>query len=139
MLEQIATYLKTRDWNFESVDTDTLVTGFTVTLADGNDQGFSLYIMRIEDAYADWFVRFTIVPFIEQPYEGYPDSLYPAVGQINHDLPILKFAFDGDGDLELVADVPEAQLDQAEFDRIVQLLVDYAGANYSEIQSLLAE
>lgn len=137
MLEQVATYLKKRDWDFETVDTDTLVTGFTITLADGSDQGFSLYIMRIEDAYADWFVRFTIVPFIEQPYEGYPDSLYPAVGQINHDLPILKFAFDGDGDLELAADVPEARLDQSRFDEILQLLVDYAGAYYAELRSIV--
>lgn len=138
MLEQVATYLKERDWDFETVDTDTLITGFTLTLADGRERGFTLYIMQIEDAYADRFVRLTLVPFVEQPYEGYPADLYPAVGQINHDLPMLKFAFDADGDLELIVDALETQLDQSSFDTLLQLLVDYAGVYFTELNALVA-
>ena len=137
MFEQLVGYLRNRDWDFEIVEAETIVTGFTITLADGNEQGFPLYIMFIEDAYEDRFARFAIVPFVEQPYTGYPESLYPSVGQINHDLPGLKFAFDADGDLELVLDVPESQLNQSRFDEILQSLVDYAGVYHKELSSIV--
>ena len=41
MLEQMMTYLRNRDWDYELLEADTIATGFTTTLANGNDQGFS--------------------------------------------------------------------------------------------------
>lgn len=138
MFEQIFVYLKRRDWTFEQLEEDTVITGFTMTLSDGNDHSFSIYVMLIEDPYDDKYIRLSIVPFVEQPYDGYPDKLYLMVGQVNHDLPGLKFAFDADGDLELLIDIPEVQLNQSAFDKALQLLIDYSGLYYLELSTLLA-
>ena len=136
MLDHAVALLEARGLEFERTESETIATGFTTTLDDGTDHGFPLFIMAIEDGYGDAYIRFTIVPFIEQSYVGYPSDLYVMVGQINHDLPQLKFAFDGDGDLELLFDVPANKLDDAEFDRALQVLADYAGAYYPELASL---
>ena len=137
MLDHVVTLLEARALEFEQTEDDTITSGFTVSLDDGTDHGFPLFIMAIEDGYGDAYIRFTIVPFIEQSYVGYPGDLYVMVGQINHDLPQLKFAFDDDGDLELLFDVPADKLDDAEFDRALQALADYAGAYYPELASVV--
>lgn len=126
-----------RDMGFESVGEGGISSAFSTTLPDGGDHAFNLFVLPLEDGFGDRYVRFTVVPFIEQPFEGYPDSLYITAGQINHDLPQLKFAFDGDGDLELVFDVPADELDDNQFDRALQVLADYAGAYYLELASLV--
>ncbi len=139
MFEQILDFLKSRDWSFEQLDGSTVVTGFTLTLSNDKDYSFPVYPMEIEDAYGDSYLRLAIVPFLEQPYDGYPDNLYLMTGQINHDLPRVKFAFDADGDLELLIDIPETQLDQATFDKALQLLIDYSAMYYLELSALLDE
>jgi hypothetical protein len=133
MLEQIMTLLQKRSLAFEETELDTISTGFATALEDGSEHGFPLFIMHIEDAYGERFIRFTIVPFIEQPFDGYSADMFIMIGQINHDLPQLKFAFDGDGDLELILDLPFAELDDVHFDRALQLLADYAGTYYPEL------
>ena len=122
---------------FEPVGEGGISSAFSTTLPDGSDHAFSFFVLSLEDGFGDRYVRLTIVPFLEQPFEGYPDSLYITVGQINHDLPQLKFAFDDDGDLELLFDVPADKLDDAEFDRALQALADYAGAYYPELASVV--
>lgn len=137
MLDHVVALLEARGLEFERIENETIATGFTTTLDDGTDHGFPLFIMGIEDGYGDAYIRLTIVPFVEQPYDGYPGDLYVMAGQINHDLPQLKFAFDGDGDLELTFDVLADKLDDAEFDRALQVMVDYAGAYYPELASVV--
>jgi len=139
MFERILDFLKGRDWSFEQLDESTVVTGFTLTLSDDKDYSFPIYPMEIEDAYGDSYLRLAIVPFLQQPYDGYPDKLYLMIGQVNHDLMGLKFAFDGDGDLELLIDIPEPQLNQATFDKALQSLIDYSATYYLELSALLTE
>ncbi|MBN1177920.1 MAG: YbjN domain-containing protein [Anaerolineae bacterium] len=129
-------FFESRGLAFEEIDTCGISSAFSTDLPDGQEQAFNLFVLLIEDE-MDKYVRFTVVPFVEQPYEGYPPDLYAAIGRRNHSLPQLKFAFDDDDDLELAVDIPEAQLDQREFDRIVQLLVDYASSYYLEIEALI--
>ena len=131
------TLLQTRSLAFEQTDSDTVATGFATSLEDGTEHGFPLFIMLVEDAYGETFVRFTIVPFIQQPFDGYPPDMYIMTGQINHDLPQLKLAFDGDGDLELILDLPSAELGDAQFDTALQVLADYAGTYYSELAAMV--
>jgi hypothetical protein len=120
---------------FEEIDERAISSAFLTDLPDGQEQAFNLFALFIEDE-GDRYMRLTIVPFVDQPYDGYPSELYVAISRRNHDLPQLKFAFDDDNDLELAVDIPEVQLNQVEFDRALQLLVDYAGLNYSEIKAL---
>lgn len=137
MIEKTVVYLKNRDWHFERLEESVVATGFTIELEDGRDHGFTLYIMQVEDAYEGQYIRLTIVPFIDQPYDGYPYELHLALGQINHDLPVMRFAFDADGDLEMILDLPVEYLSEEEFDRSLQLLVDYAGEYYLVLNPLV--
>lgn len=134
MLDQIQAYLTERGWQFAMLDSVTLASGFTAPLPDGSDRPFPLYILRVEDAYGDAFLRFAIMPFIEQPEAGYPAEVYVGVVNINHDLSQLKFAMDSAGNLELLYDLPSDVCDQRQFDRALQLLADYATTYYPELQ-----
>ncbi len=67
----------------------------------------------------------------------FPQELSITLMQINHDLPQLKYAFDADGDLELVLDVQAADMTDDRFDHIFQVLADYAGAFYPEIRHIV--
>jgi len=128
-------FFETRGMPFEEIDERAISSAFLTDLPDGQEQAFNLFALLIEDE-GDRYIRLTIVPFVDQPYDGYPSELYVAISRRNHDLPQLKFAFDDDDDLELAVDIPEAQLNQAEFDRALQLLVDYASLNYGEFKAL---
>lgn len=136
-MSDLTRFLTQRGMAFEPVGEGGISSAFSTTLPDGHDHAFSFFVLPLEDGFGDHYVRFTIVPFLEQLFDGYPDSLYITVGQINHDLPQLKFAFDGDGDLELLFDLPADKLNDAQFDRALQVMADYAGAYYPELASLV--
>ncbi len=138
MLTEIQGFLTARGWQFDAMDDDTVATAFTISLPDGADQPFPLYILRVEDAYGDKFLRFAIVPFIERPEGGYPRELCFEVTCINHDLPQLKFAVDGDGQMELLYDLPDANCDQTRFDKALQLMADYATMYYVDLHGMIA-
>lgn len=126
-----------REMAFEPVGPETISTTFSTTLDNGQERSFSLFVLSLQDGFGDKYIRFTVVPFVEQPYDGYPVELHSILGQINHDLPRLKFALDADGDLELVLDLLEAQLDDAGFDQAMQVLADYSAAYYPDIERIL--
>ncbi|MBN1874837.1 MAG: YbjN domain-containing protein [Anaerolineae bacterium] len=135
-MNPIAKFFEKRGMAFEEIDERGVSSAFMTDLPDGTEQTFGLFVLLIEDD-VDRYIRFTIVPFVGQPYEGYPPELYVAIGRRNHDMPQLKFAFDEEEDLELALDIPAEQLDQSEFDRLVQLMVDYASISYSEIAAII--
>ena len=132
MFNIIQEWLKARDLSYELTEPDVIATAFSTQLKNGEEQGFPMFILSIDDGYGDNYVRFVIVPFIEQPYEGYTESLPLRIAQINHDLPQMKFAFDGDGDLELVFDIPFRQIIFDNLDDALQSLVNYAGLYYAD-------
>ena len=139
MLTQIKAFLLSRQWEFEQLDDDTVLTGFTSPLPNGQDHGFPLFIMLMQDTFGDRFVRLVIVPYIQRTVEGYPKDLFERIARMNHNLSVAKFALDADGDLELLIDVSTDQLDLSGFDSAVQLLADYAGLHYSELTSASTE
>jgi len=133
MLNKVREWLQARELSYEDTEPNVIATAFSTQLENGDEHGFSMFILSIEDGYGDSYVRFAIVPFIEQSYEGYPASLSLLIGQINHDMPQLKFAFDGDGDLELLCDILFERVDAQRLDNILQLMVNYAGLHYAEL------
>jgi hypothetical protein len=139
-MKQIQSYLQNRHWEYQKIDDDTIVTGFTSPLPDGKDHGFPLYVMAVEDVFGDPFIRLAIVPYIEKSAEGYPSSLIDSIQHINHNLLMAKFALDESGDLELLIDLQVSQLSESQFGMAIQLLADYAGTYYSDLfDSLLSE
>lgn len=133
MLTQVQSFLHSRQWEFQELDEDTVLTGFTSPLPDGQDHGFPLFIMLVQDTFGDPYVRLVIVPYVEQPPEGYSDDVWLRIAGMNHDMAMLRFAIDADGDLELLVDIPSTQLDQASFNTVMQLLADYAGLRYLDL------
>lgn len=139
MLQQVAAYLSHRRWEFEQLDQDTILSGFTSPLPDGADHGFPLYVMRVQNEFGDEYVRLVIVPYIQQPEDGYSQDLYRRIADLNHDMPMLKFAVDADGDLEFLVDIPADELDEASFNTLVQVLADYAGLRYRDLAKLVSD
>lgn len=142
MINGILAYLKANKWEFEQLESDVVATGFSTNVDSNNSDDrheFVLFIMQILDAFGDRFIRFTIVPYLEQSIIGYPYDLYIRTMQINHDLPGLKFAFDGDGDLELIYDLPEAQFSDGQMEKILQLLADFSGVYFKELSVLVEQ
>lgn len=136
MLDTIKEWLQVRELSYEYTEPDVIATAFSTQLENGEEQGFPLFILLIEDGYADSYIRFVIVPFIEQSYDGYAESLPLVISQINHDMPQIKFAFDGDGDLELIFDISIEQVNFNNLDSVLQTLANYAGMYYSTLLSV---
>lgn len=134
----LAQFFTKREMVFEPLQDGGVRSAFATTLSNGQEYVFGFFVLSLDDNFGDRYVRFTIVPFVEQPPAGYPADLSAVIGQINHDLPQLKFAFDADGDLELALDMPIAQLDDARFEATMQVLADYAAIYYPEFESLVA-
>lgn len=138
MIEQIKSYLRNRHWECQEIDDWTLASGFTSPLPSGEDHGFPLYAMIIEDMFGDAYIRLVIVPYIERPAQGYPLSLSESIQHVNHDLSWAKLAMDEDGDMELLLDIRASELDEAQFDTAMQLLADYAGIYFADLSAHLA-
>lgn len=133
MLSRIEEWLHARNLSYELTEPNVIATGFSTQLENGDEHGFPLFVLSIEDGSGNSYIRFAIVPFVEQSYEGYALSVPLLIGQINHDLPLLKFAFDGDGDLELMFDIPFTQVEEAYLDAALQLMVDFASLYYTDL------
>lgn len=136
-MSDLAGFFTRLGMDFEALEGGAVNSAFTTDLPEGGEQSFDLLVLPLEDAFGDKYVRFTIVPYIDQPYNGYPDALYISIGQINHDLPQLKFALDADGDLELACDTGADNLDDLRFQHTIHLLADYASTYYSRLKSLI--
>jgi hypothetical protein len=132
MIDKVVRFLEQRGWDYQKVSDQEVSTSFSVEV-EGQTLGFPLFIMAITDSFNREFLRLTSVPFTEQPYAGYSEQFLLMIAQINHDLPLLRFAIDADGDLELLLDFPVEILSQQQFDQGLQILVDYAVVHYPEI------
>ncbi|HEX8069460.1 MAG TPA: YbjN domain-containing protein [Pyrinomonadaceae bacterium] len=112
-----------------------LVVGAEPDDGAGAGRQFGLTIMPVRDDFGDSYVRLIIVPFIERPGGGFSDELCRAVLNLNHTTPMFKFGLDDDGDLELLTDLPQAQLTAASFAAALQALADYAAAHYALLRA----
>lgn len=130
-------FFRQRDMEFQSLEGGGISTAFSTEMMDESEQAFVLLVLPLEDSFGDNFVRFTVVPFIDQPYDGYPEELFILIGQVNHGLPMLKFALDADNDLELALDFRAEELDNERFDVIIQMMADYCALYYPEINALV--
>jgi hypothetical protein len=137
-MKSLSNFFEERDMAFSTINEKGISTAFMTKLPDGSQHAFSLFVLPLEDGFGDSYIRFTIVPFVEQPYDGYSSEMYFSIARYNHDIPQVKFALDEDGDLELFLDLPASQLDDAQFDRVIQILADYASAYFYEIESMIS-
>jgi len=139
MLDKIQTILNVQHLPHMRTSDDTITTGFAIDLADGTEHSFPLFIQWIKDVYDDTYIRFNIVPFIDQPADGHPIELYLAATQANHNLPGIKLAFDSNDEIEFILDVPSSQISDTEILTVLQVLADYASTYYPQLLQLVAD
>lgn len=137
-MELLTALLEQRGVDFVQLEEGAISFAFQSTLSDGQEQVFSVFALPLENRFGDSYTRFTIVPFLEKPPDGYPTELYDAVAQANHQALGLKFAIDDDGDLELLVDIPREHLDEAEIDHTIQVLADHAGVYYPVLGAIVS-
>jgi hypothetical protein len=89
------------------------------------EASFPLTVMPMPDAFNDLYVRFTITPFIEKESPELPAMIYRELAEINNRIPLLKFAVDGDDDIELVADLTVSAVNRNAVETILRVMADY--------------
>jgi hypothetical protein len=109
--------------------------------ADGEESfetRFPLTVMPLRDAFDDLYVRFTITPFIEKELPELPDGIYRELAEINNRIPLLKFAVDGDNDIELVADFAVSAIDHDTVEATLKVMADYVNMCFPYLLSLMS-
>lgn len=102
------------------------------------ETGFPLTVLLVRDAFDDLYVRFTIVPFIEKESPELPVIIYRELGEINNRIPLLKFAVDGDGDIELIADMSASAVSSDAIERTMRTMADYVNMCFPYLLGLMS-
>lgn len=135
-LDSIKQCFQSQQLPFEVIGAEAIHSRFQTTLEDESEYIFPLIVFPFEDLFGDHYYRFTVIPY-SVPHEQLPlGDWYIAVGHINHNTPAVKFAFDSEGDLELIYDIAADMLDEKRFGQVLQVLADYAALYYPSLATL---
>jgi hypothetical protein len=99
---------------------------------------FPLTVMPLRDAFDDLYVRFTITPFIEKESPELPEGIYRELAEINNRIPLLKFAVDGDNDIELVTDFAASAINHDTVESTLRVMADYVNMCFPYLLSLMS-
>jgi len=102
------------------------------------EAGFPLTVLPVRDAFDDLYVRFTIAPFVEKKSPELPAAIYRELAEINNRIPLLKFAVDGDGDIELLADMPATAVGRDALERTMRTMADYVNMCFPYLLGLMS-
>lgn len=102
------------------------------------EAGFPLTVLLVRDAFDDLYVRFTIAPFIEKESPELPAVIYRELAEINNRIPLLKFAVDGDGDIELLADMSAPTVSRDALERTMRTMADYVNMCFPYLLGLMS-
>ena len=83
-----------------------------------SEEEFDLYAMATDDR-----LFLAVTPVIDGKQVAEPLRLYRALLALNQQLPSIRFALDGEGDVTLLADLSIERLAAAELERVIDLLV----------------
>lgn len=90
----------------------------------------------------DNYYRFSVVPFLEDSTDysyNLSQNVLMTLASWNHSFAEARFGVDEDGDIVLIIDVLEERLDQTEFDRVIQVLVNSAVMAYDDVEATVDE
>lgn len=104
------------------------------TFATEQEEDFDLYVLVAED-----WVYFAVSPFLPAPPAGGTARLLRSLLRLNQELHLARFAVDGQGDVNLVADVPARLLHFPSFQQVIDLLVFYTGRLAGELRRVAAD
>lgn len=138
-LENLISCFQETQIPFDVIEDVSLQSAFETTTEDGEKKSFPLLVFPFEDMFGDIFYRFVITPFVKRPDEARLCEWYTVISHINHNIPILKFVVDDDGDLGLVLDILVDSMDINRFNAALQSIADYAGLYYPLLTDLSRE
>jgi hypothetical protein len=124
---------------YELVNEEALRSGFQIDLADGTIATFPLIAFPFEDLLENKYIRLSINPMIDRADRSLPTSITTRIVQFNYETAWVRLNIDPDEDIELCGELPAALCNEANFDLLLQTLVDYASVVYQPLQELLAE
>ena len=116
MSVDIATYFQQYEWTAQSVDDNVWLSSFSTE----RDEDFDLYVA----AASDW-VHFAISPFAPRPRAECTPALHQAMLELNQQMRLVRFAVDEDGDVNLLADLPQSGVTFASFAAVLDTMVYY--------------
>lgn len=135
-MNTLATAFNENGIAYEEIDGGAITSAFQTNISNDEEKVFGFFALPMKSVFGDDFIRFTIVPFVNQSPGGFSSEVYSLVGEANHQLLGLKFAFDDDGDLELACDVRVEGLNGATLKYIIQLLADHAGVYFPLLEKI---
>lgn len=112
----IATFFQKYEWTAQHVDTNVWLSSF----ATERDEDFDLYV-----AVADDWLHFAISPFAPRPRPECTTALYKALLELNQQMRMVRFTVDEDGDVNLLADLPQSDISFAGFAAVLDTMVYY--------------
>jgi hypothetical protein len=110
----IGAYFTRHDWTAEEVEPGIWRSSF----ATEAEEDFDLYVLVADD-----WAHFVVSPFLAR-FEGADMTrLYAILLRLNQELRLARFALDGDGDVNLLADLHLSMLSYVTFSRVIELIV----------------
>jgi len=99
-----------------------------------SEEEFDLYAMAADDR-----LFLAVTPVIDGKQIAEPLRLYRALLALNQQLPSVRFALDGEGDVTLLADLSIERLAVADLERVIDLLVAATGRFVEPLRRTAAE
>lgn len=130
----IKTELNNLGINFIELENNVL--GTQLESSQKDNQIFPLAIYQWTAGDEREYIRIIMIPFIERPKDGFSFDLVHKILNINHQIPLIKFTLDDDGDLALVLDVDVETWSQKSLVQSFDILGPFADYCFSEIESL---
>ncbi|MBI1296992.1 hypothetical protein GC175_18725 [bacterium] len=116
MILDISTFFEKHEWTSQQVDTNVWLSSF----ATEREEDFDLYV-----AAADDWLHFAISPFAPRPRPECTPVLYKALLGLNQQMRLVRFTIDEDGDVNLLADLPQTDISYAGFAAVLDTMVYY--------------
>ena len=125
----IPTYFERYAWVCESLESGV----WRSTFATESEEDFDIYVMVAED-----WIHFAVSPFVAAVPQDSAAHVYAVLLRLNQELRFARFALDGDGDINLLADLPIAHCTYEQFALVLDALVYYADRLAGEVRKTAA-
>lgn len=130
-MHNIPAFFRQHGWPHEALEPGVWHSAFV-----GEDgQEHHLYVFAAED-----WVQFAVSPLVAAgPHGNASGGLYAALLRLNQDLRLARLALDGDGDINLLAELPAESVTAATFGQVLEVLAFYAGELGPSLRQFLAD
>lgn len=118
------------EWGCEVVEAGVWRTTFAID----SEEEFDLYVLLAED-----WLHFAVSPLLTAATVTDPARLSRILLRLNQELRVARFALDADDDVNLLADLPLAALDPAQFGQTLDLLVYYTDRLIADLRRVAAD